>query len=154
MCTTFGGSNWFIMKTDGSIPDHFKVLHSEIMMYFQCIEYDLKCIYSAMSAEYFDDNMDMLETANLGKTIRKLQKLDESDGKPWLTKSDYEQLNRIREIRNYWAHQCYLDFIYMDDDQKKAAKMQKIYNRLDNEHRQIYNLHCKIENLYYRWCED
>ena len=40
--------------------DQFKILHSEIMMYFQCIEFDLKRIYSGMSSEDFDDEMDRL----------------------------------------------------------------------------------------------
>ena len=31
--------------------DQFKILHSEIMMYFQCIEFDLKRIYAGMSSE-------------------------------------------------------------------------------------------------------
>ena len=35
--------------------DQFKILHSEIMMYFQCIEFDLKRIYAGMSSEDFDD---------------------------------------------------------------------------------------------------
>lgn len=38
--------------------DQFKILHSEIMMYFQCIEFDLKRIYAGMSSEDFDDEMD------------------------------------------------------------------------------------------------
>ena len=25
-------------------------------------------------------------------------------------------INEIREIRNYWCHQCYLDFIYIEND--------------------------------------
>ena len=77
--------------------DQFKILHSEIMMYFQCIESDLKRIYSGMSSEDFDDEMDMLEVSNFGNTLRKLKQLDESDGDPWLSEADYEQLDRIRE---------------------------------------------------------
>ena len=55
--------------------DQFKILHSEIMMYFQCIEFDLKRIYSGMSADDFDEEMDMLEISNLGNTLRKLKNL-------------------------------------------------------------------------------
>ena len=87
--------------------DQFKILHSEIMMYFQCIEFDLKRIYAGMSSEDFDDEMDWLETSNFGNTLRELKKLDRSDGDPWLSDSEYDQLDRIREVRNYWAHQCY-----------------------------------------------
>ena len=60
--------------------DDFKILHSELIMYCQCIEFDLKRIYSGMSTGDFNDNMDMLETSNLGRTLTKLKRLDYSDG--------------------------------------------------------------------------
>ncbi len=134
--------------------ERFKVLHSEIMMYFQCVEFDLKRIYSDMSTEDFEQEMDMLETVNLGDTLRKLKKLDMSDGDPWLSDADYEQLDRIREVRNYWCHQCYLDFIYISDDAQREKVFQKIANRLDNEHNRLYNIHKKLQRYYFDWCEE
>ncbi len=131
--------------------DQFKILHSEIMMCFQCIEFDLKRIYAGMSSEDFGDEMDWLETSNLGNTIRELKKLDKSDGDPWLDDSEYEQLDRIRELRNYWAHQCYLDYIYIQDYWQRENKFQKIANRLNNEYNRIYKLHRKLQDLYFDW---
>ena len=107
-----------------------------------------------MSSEEFDDEMDMLETSNLGNTLARLKKLDYSDGKPWLSESEYTQLDRIRELRNYWCHQCYLDFIYIDNDWTQESIFQRISNRLYNEHNRAYNLHCKLENLYFNWFGD
>ena len=127
--------------------DQFKILHSEIMMYFQCIEYDLKRIYSGMSSEDFDDEMDMLEMSNFGNTLRKLKQLDESDGDPWLSEADYEQLDRIREIRNYWAHQCYLDYIYIQDEVKRERRFQEIANRLSRDENRTWDLHEKLEKM-------
>ncbi len=80
--------------------DAFKIMHSEIMYAFQCIEFDLKRLYSGMSTEDFDECMDMLETANFGKALRLLKKLDNSDGKPYLKKEDYDLLDKIRELGN------------------------------------------------------
>ena len=134
--------------------DQFKILHSEIMMFFQCIEFDLKRIYAGMSSEEFDDEMDMLETSSLGKTLAKLKKLDYSDGKPWLSESEYTQLDQLRELRNYWCHQCYLDYIYIDNKWAQENKFQRISNRLYNEHNRVLNLHRKLENLYFKWFED
>lgn len=107
-----------------------------------------------MSSDDFDDEMDMLETSNLGNTLRKLKKLDYSDGDPWLSDSEYEQLDRIRELRNYWCHQCYLDFVYIDNDWQQESKFQRIANRLQNEHNRIYNLHRKLQDLYFDWFVD
>ncbi len=134
--------------------ERFKILHSEIMMYFQCIEFDLKRIYAGMSSEDFDVNMDMLGTLNLGNTLRKLKELDHSDGNPWLSETEYEQLDRLRELRNYWCHQCYLDYIYINNEWQRENKFQRIANRLYNEHDQVYNLHQKLQNLYFDWFEN
>ena len=61
------------------LEQQLRLKYSEIMENFQCIEYDLKRIYSAMSADDFDDNMDMLEFSNMGKTLRELEDMDNSD---------------------------------------------------------------------------
>ncbi len=134
--------------------EQFHTLHSEIIEYFQSIEYDLKRIYSGMSSEDFGDEMDMLEKSNLGNTIRKLKKLDYSDDDPWLTEADYDQLDQIRELRNYWCHQCYIDFAYIQDPWQRENKFQRIANRLQNEHNRVFKLHRKLEDLYFDWFVD
>ena len=128
--------------------DDFKILHSELVMYCQCIEFDLKRIYSGMSTGDFDENMDMLETSNFGRTLMALKKLDYSDGRPDLSESDYETLNQIREIRNYWCHQCYIDYIYIANDYQREQEFQRLANRLSDEHKRLYDIHRRLENLY------
>ena len=119
-----------------TLEQQFRLKYSEIMEYFQCIEYDLKRIYSAISADDFDDNMDMLEFSNMGKTLRELEDMDNSDGDPFLSEADYDTLDAIRELRNYWAHQCYLDWVYCHD------------NRLVNETNRVAKLQNKLERFY------
>lgn len=132
-----------------SMKRDFRFKHSEIMEYFQCIEYDLKWIYAKMSADDFDENMDMLETANMGNTLRMLKQLDNSDGRPYLSKSDYELLDQVRELRNYWCHQCYLDWVFIDNDYDKMSKLRKVTNRLENELKRVCNLYNRLEKFYY-----
>ena len=126
----------------------FKILHSEIMMYFQCIEYDLKRMYSGMSTAGFDECMDMLETSNFGNVLKKLKKLDNSDGDPYLNEADYELLDQIRDVRNYWSHQCYLDYVYIQSDYDREARFQRLCRRLQNEHNRVYKLHHNLEAFY------
>ena len=129
--------------------DTFKITHSSIMMCFQCIEFDLKRIYSGMSADDFDDCMDMLENSNFGEVLNRLKKLDNSDNKPDISDSDYDLLDRIREIRNYWCHQCYLDFVYIQNDQSRENKFQKIARRLDNDYNRVLKLHHNLQSFYF-----
>ena len=52
--------------------DKFKLIHSELIMQVQFIENDLRLIYAAMKAGDFEDNIDDLEKANLGRIIKEL----------------------------------------------------------------------------------
>lgn len=130
------------------LEQQFRIKYSEIMEDFQCIEYDLKRIYSAMSADDFDENMDMLEFSNMGHTLKWLEEMDNSDGKPYLSEAEYDTLHAIRELRNYWAHQCYLDWVYCHDNWEKQNKLQKAYNRLVNEANRVSKLQNKLERFY------
>lgn len=130
------------------LEQQFRLKYSEIMENFQCIEYDLKRIYSAMSADDFDENMDMLEFSNMGRTLRDLEEMDNSDGNPYLSEADYDTLDAIRELRNYWEHQCYLDWVYCQDSWEKNTNLQKAYNRLVNESNRVAKLQSKLERFY------
>jgi hypothetical protein len=95
----------------------------------------------------FDKNLDMLEKANLGTVIKKLKELDYSDGHPDLSKQDYALLEQIREIRNYWCHQCFLDYIYIQDDYQREREFQRIAQRLSEDENRTWELHEHLEKL-------
>ncbi len=128
--------------------DEFKILHSELIMYCQRIEHNLKRIYAAMSSDDFDDSMDLLENSNLGRTIKLLKNLDLSDGTLDIPQTTYDVLNDVREIRNFWCHQCYIEYIYITDEIKKNAEFQKLTRRLTNDGNRLEKIYRKIEKLY------
>lgn len=127
--------------------DKFKLIHSELIMQVQCIEHDLKLIYASMHSGDFDENLDLLEKANLGTVIKKLKDLDYSDGHPDLSKQDYDLLEQIREIRNYWCHQCFLDYVYINDDNKRECQFQQIAKRLGQDENRTWDLHEHLQEL-------
>ncbi len=130
--------------------DKFKLIHSELIMQVQCIENDLKLIYAGMHSGDFKENLDMLEKANLGTVIKKLKELDYSDGYPDLSKQDYALLEQIREIRNYWCHQCFLDYIYIQDDYQREWKFQQVAQRLSEDENHTWDLHEHLEKLRHK----
>ena len=134
--------------------ESFKWLHSNIIMHFQLIEFNLKRIYSKMSTGTFAEGMDLLETSNLGNTLRKLKDLDNSDGKPWFSDSEYNEFDHIREMRNYWCHQCYLDYLFIQNNRELDIAFQRVAKRLVNDYDRIKSLSEKIENLYFDWFID
>ena len=127
--------------------DKFKLIHSDLIMQVQCIENDLKMIYAGMHSGDFDRNLDMLEKANLGTVIKKLKDLDYSDGKPDLSEQDYALLEQIREIRNYWCHQCYLDYTYIQDDYQRERKFQQVAQLLSEDENRTWDLHQHLQQL-------
>ena len=130
--------------------DSFKLIHSELIMQVQLIENDLRLIYAAMKSGNFEDNLDDLDKANLGRITKELKDLDYSDGHPDLSKTDYDTIDRIREIRNYWCHQCYLDYVYIQDDFRREQKFQEIAARLSHDENLTWDLHEKLEKLRHR----
>lgn len=127
--------------------DKFKLIHSELIMQVQCIEHDMKLIYAGMHKGNFDRNFDTLEKTNLGTMIKKLKDLDYSDGHPDLSKEDYALLEQIREIRNYWCHQCYVDFVYIGDDYARERKFQELARRLSEDENRTWDLHQHLQQL-------
>lgn len=125
----------------------FKIIHSELIQQVQGIEYDLKVIYAAMKSGNFEDNFQSVKTMNLGKIIPELKKLDYSDNYPDLSESDYKLLEEIREIRNYWCHQCYIDFMYIQNDYKREKQFQKIFSCLREEENRTADLFERLEDF-------
>lgn len=127
--------------------DKFKMIHSELIQQVQCIENDLKVIYAAMCKGNFKSNLQLLNKANLGKIARELEELDYSDDFPELSQDDYAVIDEIRNIRNYWCHQCYLDFVYIQDDLQREQTFQKIAQRLQYDENRTYDLFQKTEEM-------
>ena len=134
----------------------FQILHSELIGCFQFIENDLKWIYSLMRKGDVGENFDSLDKTNLGFVIKILKELDNSDGKPFLSPDDYNFLNQMREKRNYWCHQCYVDFVYLQGSER-SREFNKICSKLQRDHQRVIAVQKNVEqakitagNLYSR----
>lgn len=127
--------------------DMFKLIHSELIQQVQCVEYNLKVIYAAMKKGNFNKNFQSLERANLGIISRELHELDNSDDFPEFTEQDYKVIDDIRNIRNYWCHQCYVDYIYIQDRREKERVFQEIAERLHYDEYRTYDLYEKTEKM-------
>ena len=116
------------------------------IMFCQCIEHDIKLIYAGMLEGDFDENYDDIEKWTLGKTVKELQKLDNSDNKPYFHKNDYNLLEQITSIRNYWAHEAYTSFVY-EDGYSYSRRFEKEADRLGNDHNRLSNVHKSVERV-------
>ena len=125
----------------------FKLIHSELIQQVQCIESNLKIMYAAMLKGNFKNNLMSVEKMNLGKIARELERLDNSDGMPEFNEDEYNTIDEIREIRNYWCHQCYLDFIYIENDYEREKAFQNVAEKLHYDECRTYDLFEKTEKM-------
>ena len=124
----------------------FHRLVGETIMYCQCIEHDIKLIYAGMLQGDFDENFQEIEDSPLGPVLKKLEKLDNSDDNPHLSTGDYALLDKIRDIRNHWAHKAYIKFVYSKNSSYDKNYLQQ-YRRLENDHNRLAKLSDSIESV-------
>lgn len=101
--------------------DQYNILVGETLMSCQRIEHDIKIIYAAMLDGDIKNNLSLVRRETLGTVLVALKALDYSDDAPMFSESDYKLLKDIKNIRNYIAHQCYVDFLYQGDENFSAA---------------------------------
>ena len=94
--------------------DEYKYLLGETIILYQLMENDLKLIYAGMLEGSFYKNIEMVRGTykGLGQIILALEELDNSDRAPYFNKDTYVLLNKLARQRNYYCHQCCVDFCY------------------------------------------
>lgn len=109
--------------------NNFNMAVGETLMYCQRIEHDVKIIYAAMLKGDMNENINLVKRETLGTVLVALSALDNSDGNPIFSNRDYAILKQIKNARNFIAHQCYVDFLYLNDEEfykKFSENRQKI----------------------------
>ena len=94
--------------------DQYKYILGETIILYQFMENDLKLIYAGMLNGSFYKNIDKVRSTykGLGQIIMALEELDNSDGSPYFSADTYVMLNKLARQRNYYCHQCCMDFCY------------------------------------------
>lgn len=128
--------------------DNYKYLLGETIINYQLIENDLKMIYAGMSSGDFNDNIDYANKNfhGLGQIINALQKLDNSDNKPYFSKEDYKILKNLARDRNYYCHQCAIDFGYIQNF-INSTEYKKNYSKLQSVNTEIKRMQKLTEDF-------
>lgn len=114
-----------------------------VLYFSQCIEHDLKLTYFLLNPNIDFDNIEKL---TLGTTVKKLKEKDSSSKHPFLGTEDYDLLDQITKIRNRYAHECFIEWVYESKDKIKEA-FAKSANRLINDHNRLAKLYRVIEKV-------
>lgn len=96
--------------------DNYKQLHSEIIMFYQIIDRDIKTIYWSMLKDDEDKpKWSKVKKWPFGKIVNDLQLLDHLNNEPLISIKDYKYLKTVVVKRNHWAHGNFIEFIYKDN---------------------------------------
>ena len=119
----------------------------KVMRICQGIEHDIKLIYCGMredaNGDDFDDVFQSISKSTLGQVIDKLYKIDHTYKYPYFSEKDYDIFREITGIRNHWAHQGYVDWMYTNS---KYTFNQK-WNELLDDYRRIEPLGKETERI-------
>jgi len=127
--------------------EKFKLIHSELIMSVQYIEQDLRIIYALVKEGEYCKNLEDMKDCSLGLILLSVKEADEENDAFRLSDEDYKLINDIRELRNYWCHECYLDFHYIEDPAEHEVAFQMVANRLHKDETRVYELQQKVEKL-------
>lgn len=127
--------------------NHFTYYLGETIEFCQTVEHDVKWIYAIMLKGNDSTNYKKISKWSLGKTINELEELDNSDGKPYLSKKGYKTLRSINEERNYLCHQIYRDFLYSGPNWEQSSEYSRACDRLMDFHEALEGLRDNIQEL-------
>ena len=127
----------------------------EILMYCQCIEHDIKRIYAFMADGGVGENLLMMDEQKwtLGQTVTELKQYDQSWKTPLFSEEDYDTLFKIVRFRNYYAHNVYLTFCYLDDEAEFEWSYTKAAQRLLKDKALLSDLYGRVESVRIRYTE-
>ena len=134
----------------------FHELLGATIMVCQCIEMDVKLMCAGMMKGNFERNLAFVKNKAMGQVLCELEELDICSKTPYFSVRDYELLNEIKDIRNYWVHKGYASFIYLPQDKWQAgleeryAQLQKEYKRLDLLSKEAQNIRLDVMKKYGR----
>ena len=117
---------------------------------------DVKLMCAGMMKGNFERNLAFVKNKALGQVLCELEELDICSKTPYFSVRDYELLNEIKDIRNYWVHKGYASFIYLPPDKWQAgleeryAQLQKEYKRLDLLSKEAQNIRLDVMKKYGR----
>lgn len=126
--------------------DKYKYILGETIVLYQFLENDLKIIFAGILKGNFYKNIEYVrsEYKGLGQVVKALEELDNSDSSPYFSKETYILLNKLARQRNYYCHQCCVDFAY-NPDFKNSIEFRESLEKLIDTNNSIKYVQPQIE---------
>ena len=89
--------------------EKYRIIHSTLIEQYQWIEFDLEGLYAAIADEPFSKALRGIEKDSIGGVVREIKKIEKEKNITVFTADEYQELDLLRERRNFWSHVCYTE---------------------------------------------
>lgn len=89
--------------------EEYRIRHSMLIEQYQWIEFDLEGLYAAISDEPFCEALREIEKDSIGGVVREIKKIEKEKNITVFSDDEYQELDMLRERRNFWSHACYTE---------------------------------------------
>ena len=89
--------------------EEYRIKHSLLIEQYQWIEFDLEGLYAALSEDPFYKALQEIEKDSIGGVVREIQKIEDQQNIVVFSEEEYQEIDQIRERRNFWSHRCYTE---------------------------------------------
>ena len=103
--------------------DEYRIRHSLLIEQYQWIEFDLEGLYAAISDTPFPKALREIEKDSIGGVVRQIKKIEKEKNITVFTDNEYQELDMLRERRNFWSHACYTEAYDKNTGTPRNAKL-------------------------------
>ena len=89
--------------------EEYRIQHSMLIEQYQWIEFDLEGLYAAISDEPFCEALREIEKDSIGGVVREIKRIEKEKNIVIFSEDEYQELDMLRERRNFWSHVCYTE---------------------------------------------
>ena len=103
--------------------EEYRISHSTLIEQYQWIEFDLEGLYAAISDEPFCEALREIEKDSIGGIVREIKKIEKEKNIVIFSEDEYQELDMLRERRNFWSHTCYTEAYDKNTGAPRNAQM-------------------------------
>lgn len=112
-----------IVGDDNMTLEEYRIKHSMLIEQYQWIEFDLEGLYAAISDEPFCEALREIEKDSIGGVVREIRKIEKEKNITVFSDDEYQELDMLRERRNFWSHACYTEAYDKNTGAPRNAQM-------------------------------
>ena len=103
--------------------EEYRIKHSMLIEQYQWIEFNLEGLFAAIADEPFCEALREIEKDSIGGVVREIRKIEKEKNIVIFSEDEYQELDMLRERRNFWSHACYTEAYDKNTGAPRNAQM-------------------------------